>query len=129
MTTSGHLEGNRALRLFAQKIKETCREYDYVARMGGDEFVLVIPGLTPDAALEKAARLNDCAMAVERHLNETALLSLAVGAAFYGEDGTEAEQLLAIADRRMYLGKGIHRWRQFVQTPHASRFPERASVN
>jgi diguanylate cyclase (GGDEF)-like protein/putative nucleotidyltransferase with HDIG domain len=104
----GHLEGNRALRLLAQKIKETCREYDYVARMGGDEFVLVVPGLTPDAALEKAARLNECAIAVGRQLNATAVLSLAVGAAFYGDDGTEAEQLLAMADRRMYLGKGIH---------------------
>src|SRR6266700_4149683 len=34
----GHLAGNRVLRLFAQALKESCREYDYVARMGGDEF-------------------------------------------------------------------------------------------
>jgi diguanylate cyclase (GGDEF)-like protein/putative nucleotidyltransferase with HDIG domain len=108
----GHLEGNRALRLFAQKVKEACREYDYVARMGGDEFVLVVPGLTREAALEKAVRLNECALEVGRQLcglNEGPSLSLAVGAAFYGKDGTVAEQLLATADRRMYLGKGIHR--------------------
>ncbi len=36
----GHLEGNRVLRLFAHSLKETSREYDYVARMGGDEFVV-----------------------------------------------------------------------------------------
>ncbi|MGE0406777.1 MAG: GGDEF domain-containing protein, partial [Candidatus Korobacteraceae bacterium] len=107
----GHLEGNRVLRVFAQKIKETCREYDYVARMGGDEFVLVIPGLTQEAALEKAARLNDCAAAAGRLVSagdSGEELSLGIGAAFFGEDGKEAEQLLAAADRRMYLGKGIH---------------------
>src|SRR5438552_6266132 len=50
----GHLEGNRVLRLFAQSLKDTCREYDYVARMGGDEFVVIAPGLTPEASARKA---------------------------------------------------------------------------
>ena len=49
----GHLEGNRVLRLFAQALKDSCREYDYVARMGGDEFVVIAPGLPADAAAKK----------------------------------------------------------------------------
>ncbi len=40
----GHLEGNRVLRLFAQALKDSSREYDYVARMGGDEFVVIATG-------------------------------------------------------------------------------------
>src|ERR1700733_3457978 len=51
----GHLEGNRVLRLFAQALKDGCREYDYVARMGGDEFVIIAPGLAADSAGKKAA--------------------------------------------------------------------------
>jgi len=42
----GHLEGDRMLRIFAQNVKNACREYDYVARMGGDEFVIVVPNIT-----------------------------------------------------------------------------------
>src|ERR1035438_8340907 len=41
----GHTEGDKLLRHVATSLKSTCREYDSVARMGGDEFVLVMPGL------------------------------------------------------------------------------------
>ena len=40
----GHLEGNKVLRDVADALRENCREYDYVARMGGDEFVMLLPG-------------------------------------------------------------------------------------
>jgi diguanylate cyclase (GGDEF)-like protein/putative nucleotidyltransferase with HDIG domain len=102
----GHLEGNQLLRDFAQLLRENCREYDYVARMGGDEFVLIAPGLTEEAATFKAELISDLAtQAGHRICQDKLTLSASIGTAFYVVDGTDAEQLLAEADRRMYTAK------------------------
>jgi len=101
----GHLEGNRVLRLFAQALKDSCREYDYVARMGGDEFVVVAPGLTADAAVKKAEQLRQLAEQAGSEVCHEDILSLSVGQALYPDDGGDAEELLAEADRRMYIEK------------------------
>ena len=101
----GHLEGNRVLRLFSQALKETSREYDYVARMGGDEFVVIAPGLTPDAAARKEEQMRELAHQAGREVCNEDILSLSVGRAVYPEDGLEAEKLLSEADKRMYLQK------------------------
>ena len=101
----GHLEGNRVLRLFAQALKESCREYDYVARMGGDEFVVVAPGLTLEAAAKKADSLRELARKAGHEVCNEEILSLSVGQALYPDDGKDAEALLAEADRRMYIEK------------------------
>ena len=101
----GHLEGNRVLRLFAQALKDSCREYDYVARMGGDEFVVVAPGLTSEAATKKAEQLRELAKQAGFEVCAENILSLSVGQAVYPENGKDAEELLAEADRRMYLEK------------------------
>ncbi|HEV3512309.1 MAG TPA: HD domain-containing phosphohydrolase [Candidatus Sulfotelmatobacter sp.] len=104
----GHLEGDKLLREFTTRLKDVCRGYDYVARMGGDEFVITAPGLTPEAASEKAERLNRAAIESGRHVCGRELITLSVGMAFCPEDGTDVERLLAEADRRMYLMKQIH---------------------
>jgi diguanylate cyclase (GGDEF)-like protein/putative nucleotidyltransferase with HDIG domain len=101
----GHLEGNRVLRLFAQALRQSCREYDYVARMGGDEFVVIAPGLTTEAATKKAEQMRDLARQVGQEICQEDILSLSVGRSMYPQDGLDAEELLAEADRRMYLEK------------------------
>ncbi len=104
----GHLEGNRVLRLFAHSLKETSRNYDYVARMGGDEFVVIAPGLTPEAAARKAEQMRDLARQAGKDVCNEDILSLSVGNAVYPEDGTDAEKILSEADKRMYLQKQTH---------------------
>jgi diguanylate cyclase (GGDEF)-like protein/putative nucleotidyltransferase with HDIG domain len=101
----GHLEGNRVLQLFAHSLKETSREYDYVARMGGDEFVVIAPGLTPEAAARKAEQMRELAQQAGKEVCNEDILSLSVGKAVYPEDGMDAEKILSQADKRMYLQK------------------------
>jgi len=101
----GHLEGNRVLRLFAQALKDSCREYDYVARMGGDEFVVIAPGLAADAAAKKVEQIRPLARQAGFDVCREDILSLSVGLAVSPDDGNDAEQLLTHADRRMYVEK------------------------
>jgi len=104
----GHLEGDNLLKDFASRVKEVCRGYDYVARMGGDEFVVVAPGLSADASGEKASRLHQLAIEAGRKVAGRDLVGLSVGTAFCPEDSFDVERLLAEADRRMYSMKKVH---------------------
>jgi len=104
----GHVEGDKLLREFSTRLKDACRGYDYVARMGGDEFVVTAPGLTFAAAREKAERLNQAAIEAGQHVCGRDLITLSVGTVFCPEDGFDVERLLAEADRRMYAMKQIH---------------------
>jgi diguanylate cyclase (GGDEF)-like protein/putative nucleotidyltransferase with HDIG domain len=104
----GHLQGNKLLQMFATFLKDSCREYDYAARMGGDEFVVVAPGLHKDAAREMVERLESIVAHVGKTVCSDDSLSVSIGQAFYPTDGSNAEELLAEADRRMYGVKKSH---------------------
>jgi diguanylate cyclase (GGDEF)-like protein len=103
----GHFAGNKVLERFAAKLRLVCREYDFISRMGGDEFVLVTPGLSRELAQEMCRRVNAAAAESASEVSRTGELSASVGAAFFPEDATDAEQLLVEADRRMYARKKL----------------------
>jgi hypothetical protein len=73
--------------------------------MGGDEFVVIAPGLTPEAAARKAEQMRELAQQAGKEICREDMLSLSVGKAVYPEDGMDAEKILSEADKRMYLQK------------------------
>jgi diguanylate cyclase (GGDEF)-like protein/putative nucleotidyltransferase with HDIG domain len=104
----GHLSGNQVLEAFAGKLKVACREYDYVSRMGGDEFVIIAPGLKREGAQEICARIHSVAADGCKQLCGGVALSTSVGVAFYPDDSEDAAQLMVKADKLMYAMKKDH---------------------
>ena len=80
-TASAISKAIACLRLFAQALKDSCREYDYVARMGGDEFVVIAPGLASDTAGKKAEQMRALARQAGSEVCGEEILSLSVGRA------------------------------------------------
>jgi diguanylate cyclase (GGDEF)-like protein len=93
------------LRIVANGLREYCAPNDYLARLGGDEFVMLIPSTGDEDLEEKIERMRTIARKAGEATPEPSVLSISVGIANFPQDGTDAEQLLAEADRRMYKGK------------------------
>jgi diguanylate cyclase (GGDEF)-like protein len=101
----GHNAGNKVLQVFAQGLTKINRDSDVTARFGGDEFVLVLPGMKADAIADKILALSSLACEVGQMVCGENLISASVGVASWPEDGATADELLAEADRRMYANK------------------------
>jgi len=101
----GHSAGNRVLQEFAAELTKINRDYDVTARFGGDEFVVVLPGMSADEVNGKIRALADLACEVGLAVCGENIISASVGVASWPSDGATADDLLAEADRRMYANK------------------------
>jgi diguanylate cyclase (GGDEF)-like protein len=98
----GHAEGDRALAAAAGKLRESVREGDAVGRLGGEEFMLVLPGVGGTGAAEAAERARSALSEVRVHGRP---LECSAGVATCPDDALEAAQLLEHADAALYAAK------------------------
>jgi diguanylate cyclase (GGDEF)-like protein/PAS domain S-box-containing protein len=113
--TLGHPAGDRLLQAVARRMCDNVRANDTVARFGGDEFAVLMTGLTDPADVEILAHRLVCAMEEPFQLDANSVYAgVSIGIAVY-ETGTEAEALLAHADVALYRAKseGRHTFRFF----------------
>lgn len=102
----GHADGDVLLATLGQRLLSSIRESDTVARMGGDEFVVVMPEFRSIRDVECCGEqiIRSAAQPVEVR-GRTVSLSLSVGVSVFPEDGITAEELLRNADAAMYTVK------------------------
>jgi diguanylate cyclase (GGDEF)-like protein/PAS domain S-box-containing protein len=112
----GHSEGDKLLQRVADRLRDVLRVDDLLARVGGDEFVAVLPGTISSA---NASVVADKIIAKLREpftiRGEEVRIGVSVGISAYPEDGRDADSLLRSADMAMYEAKaaGRNTWRSF----------------
>ncbi len=125
----GHAAGDAVLVQTGQRLREVVRRGDTVGRFGGDEFLVVCPGLEDrEEALEVAARVERALGVPYPHAGDEVLVSASVGVAFAGERA-DADDLVADADTAMYRAKELGKRRYEVfDSAMRERASERARV-
>jgi diguanylate cyclase (GGDEF)-like protein len=121
----GHRVGDELLKTAARAMTETVRHSDIIARMGGDEFVVLVNDLDgPDAVARICAKLLET---IARITEGGIQLSASIGSAIYPDDGEDASQLITAADHAMYAAKmagknGYQPYRPYMNAPASEEF-------
>jgi diguanylate cyclase (GGDEF)-like protein len=102
----GHQEGDEVLKRTATAIRQAVRSIDFVSRLGGEEFGVILPNSTEGEARLVAERIR---MAVVHEFGDAAVpLTISCGVATYGADG-EGRRLFRSADLALYRAKELGR--------------------
>jgi two-component system cell cycle response regulator len=106
--THGHQVGDEVLKVFAERIAQRLRSFDLVARLGGEEFVVVLPDISLDMAMQVAERLR---VGIAREPFKTSSphgpvpVSVSIGATLLEGEDLKVEAALARADDELYRAK------------------------
>ncbi|HEY1808448.1 MAG TPA: diguanylate cyclase [Acidobacteriaceae bacterium] len=106
----GHAAGDAALMHVADCLKASVRVSDTVARLAGDEFIVLLPGLSTRSDAEMIARkINNHISSTSAGLDGIPTITVSIGVAFASDAGVTAEALYACADRALYNAKHASR--------------------
>lgn len=109
--TFGHKVGDKMLREMARIIQGQLREYDFLARYAGDEFVAIVQELVGNQVEDLTQRIETAVSEFSLHVRGggKARVGISIGTSTYAADGETLDQLLVAADQAMYRAKSGHK--------------------
>jgi diguanylate cyclase (GGDEF)-like protein/putative nucleotidyltransferase with HDIG domain len=112
--TYGHSTGDQMLREVARVLNAQLREYDFLARYAGDEFVALVQDLSHSQVDDLRGRIETAIgnLSLRVPPDKRARVGISVGSARFGVDGETLQQLLIAADQAMYSVKSVHKQRR-----------------
>ena len=111
----GHNYGDMAIKAIAEVLKSNARSIDIAARMGGEEFNLILPGVDSAGGCIAAERIRKAIEAV--NLEKIGHITASLGVATYLEHSDDIDELLELADQAMYESKRNGRNRVTIAKP------------
>jgi diguanylate cyclase (GGDEF)-like protein len=115
----GHHVGDIALERASATLDDTKRRVDTLARLGGEEFALIVPGTDERRALMLAERLRSAIK--EAFALDPVRITMSFGIACFPRDGRTPEQLMRAADRALYAAKELGRDRTVIYSAEVSK--------
>jgi diguanylate cyclase (GGDEF)-like protein len=103
--TEGHTRGDALLREFARQLRQCLRQEDRVHRLGGDEYVVVLPGVREEDRILERVRV---AVETTRAASFTGM-DASAGLAYFPVDAETVDELVRLSDTRMYADKARKR--------------------
>lgn len=125
--TYGHSYGDIAIKTIAEVLKTNARSVDVPARMGGEEFNVLLPGISSDGAMIAAERIRKSIENVE--INTIGHITGSLGVATYYEHTENIEELLELTDQAMYTSKRNGRNRVTLAKPVTDTSWQEIAVN
>jgi len=125
--TYGHAFGDIAIKTIADILKSNARSVDVPARMGGEEFNILLPGIASDGAMVAAERIRRTIEATE--IDTIGHITGSLGVATYFEHTDNVEELLELTDQAMYASKRDGRNRVTLAKPVSETYWQEIAVN